>query len=134
MIDDFVRNFLLKMGMSKTLEMFETEWYELASTGRLAREEMGAVPDVYMRNMELDDSLKQLQAQLENARGVAAKATSTWDKFRKVRSGGEWNGRMRTTHAHRNSLGGWGGFISGRCIHGFSLQIPPPPPFALTGA
>ena len=26
-IDDFIRNFLVKMGLSKTLEMFETEWY-----------------------------------------------------------------------------------------------------------
>ena len=26
-IDDFIRNFLVKMGLSQTLEMFETEWY-----------------------------------------------------------------------------------------------------------
>ena len=26
-VDDFIRNFLVKMGLSKTLEMFETEWY-----------------------------------------------------------------------------------------------------------
>lgn len=25
-VDDFIRNFLVKMGLSKTLEMFETEW------------------------------------------------------------------------------------------------------------
>jgi len=84
-IDDFVRNFLLKVGMTKTLEVFETEWYELASTGRLAREEIGPVPDVYMRNKELDDSLKQLRTELEQARAIAAKATGTWDKFRKER-------------------------------------------------
>ena len=26
-VDDFIRNFLVKMGLSKTLEMFETEWW-----------------------------------------------------------------------------------------------------------
>ena len=25
-VDDFIRNFLVKMGLLKTLEMFETEW------------------------------------------------------------------------------------------------------------
>lgn len=25
-VDDFIRNFLVKMGLTKTLEMFETEW------------------------------------------------------------------------------------------------------------
>lgn len=25
-VDDFIRNFLVKMGLSKTLEMFEIEW------------------------------------------------------------------------------------------------------------
>jgi sperm-associated antigen 16 protein len=26
-VDDYIRNFLIKMGMNKTLDMFETEWY-----------------------------------------------------------------------------------------------------------
>ena len=28
-VDDFIRNFLVKMGLTKTLEMFETEWWVL---------------------------------------------------------------------------------------------------------
>ena len=27
LVDDFIRNFLVRMGLSKTLELFETEWY-----------------------------------------------------------------------------------------------------------
>ena len=27
--DDFVRNFLVRLGMNKTLETFQAEWYEL---------------------------------------------------------------------------------------------------------
>ena len=28
-VDDYIRNFLIKMGMHKTLDMFETEWYSV---------------------------------------------------------------------------------------------------------
>jgi len=84
-VDDFLRNFLLKMKMNRTLEAFETEWYELAATGQLAQEDIGAVPDIYLRNQELDDSLKALRGELEHVKVIAGKATATWDKFRKER-------------------------------------------------
>ena len=29
MMDDFVRNFLCRTGMQRSLEIFETEWYEV---------------------------------------------------------------------------------------------------------
>ena len=34
-VDDFIRNFLVKMGLSKTLEMFETEWYTALSVANI---------------------------------------------------------------------------------------------------
>jgi len=84
-LDDFLRNFLVKMGMQKTLETFEAEWYELAARGQLNREDIGAVPDIYTRNQELDDALKHLRVELHDAKAVAGKATGVWDKFRKER-------------------------------------------------
>jgi hypothetical protein len=48
-MDDFIRNFYVKMGLTRTAEVFEAEWYELKATGRLE----GAattVPDIYLRN------------------------------------------------------------------------------------
>jgi len=48
-MDDFLRNFFVKMGLSRTCETFEAEWYELKATGRL--EGNTQVPDVYQRNM-----------------------------------------------------------------------------------
>jgi hypothetical protein len=48
-IDDFIRNFFVRMGLQRTSEIFEAEWYELKATGKLA----GAVtdvPDIYQRN------------------------------------------------------------------------------------
>uniref|UniRef100_A0A7S0QW16 Uncharacterized protein n=2 Tax=Pyramimonas obovata TaxID=1411642 RepID=A0A7S0QW16_9CHLO len=84
-VDDFVRNFLLKMNMTRTLESFETEWYELAQTGQLHEEDVGAVPDIYLRNHELDSMTKALRAELEHVKSIAGRATATWDKFRKER-------------------------------------------------
>lgn len=47
-IDDFLRNFYAKMGLARTAEAFEAEWYEMKATGRLHGNH--AVPDVYQRN------------------------------------------------------------------------------------
>ena len=33
--DEFLRNFFIKFGMKKTLESFQTEWYELKAKGDL---------------------------------------------------------------------------------------------------
>ena len=42
-MDDFLRNFLIKMDMTKTLDQFNTEWYELKSKGKLNEEDVGPV-------------------------------------------------------------------------------------------
>jgi WD40 repeat protein len=84
-VDDFIRNFLIKAGMKKTLESFNTEWYELQSKGRLPAELSAPVPDIYLRNEELDQQARNLREQVEKMREVANKAQGTWDKFRKER-------------------------------------------------
>ncbi len=56
-VDDFIRNFLLKMKMTKTLDCFQTEWYEKATSGQLTPEDVGVVADVYQRNQELDNQV-----------------------------------------------------------------------------
>ena len=68
----------LKMGLTKTLECFEAEWYELKATGKLKQENVGAVPDIYLHNQQLDDTLKQLREELAAAKSIAGKATATW--------------------------------------------------------
>lgn len=54
-VDDFIRNFLIKVGMTRTLDSFNTEWYELQTKGRLGEEDTTKVPDIYLRNEELDE-------------------------------------------------------------------------------
>lgn len=84
-VDDFIRNFLIKAGMSRSLDVFNAEWYELQSKGKLAAELSSAVPDIYLRNEELDQQVVVMREQMEKMREVAAKAQSTWDMFRKER-------------------------------------------------
>ena len=83
MLDDFVRNFLREAGLGRTLEQFETEWYEvslrdarsasyagsltlgdaaastqLAAAGTLTLEGFSPVPDMYVRSQELEAAIK----------------------------------------------------------------------------
>ncbi|KAA6428261.1 MAG: sperm-associated antigen 16 -like [Trebouxia sp. A1-2] len=84
-VDDFIRNFLVKMGLSKTLEMFETEWYEMKATGRSDLASNEKVLDLYTSNLQLEDQLHGVRKEVEDARSLAEKASATWDKFRKER-------------------------------------------------
>lgn len=84
-VDDFLRNFLIKAGLKRSLDTFNTEWYEMQSKGKLPAELSTAVPDIYLRNEELDKQAGILREQVEKMRAVASKAESTWDKFRKER-------------------------------------------------
>jgi len=84
-LDDFIRNVLLKMGMNETLDMFQREWYRLQGEGKLSDMDMGTVPDIYLRNQQLADQLKNMQVSIDQMKQISDKAKSTWDKFRKER-------------------------------------------------
>ena len=84
-MDDFLRKFLIKVGMKKTLDTFNTEWYELLSKGKLSPDYTSAVPDIYVRNQELDDNVHIMSEKVAKMQEIAAKAQGTWDKFRKER-------------------------------------------------
>lgn len=80
--DEFLRNFFIKFGMSKTLESFQNEFYEKKANGETMEEE---IPVVYARNLELSDEIALLQEQLDEARIISEKAKSTYDKLIKQR-------------------------------------------------
>lgn len=83
--DDFIRNFLIKAGLSRTLDVFNTEWFESQSKGRLGEEHTSYVPDIYLRNDELTDQVDSLRQQVVRMQEVTERAQGTWDKFRKER-------------------------------------------------
>eukprot|EP00112_Aurelia_sp_Birch-Aquarium-sp1_P019591 Seg4873.1 transcript_id=Seg4873.1/GoldUCD/mRNA.D3Y31 product="Sperm-associated antigen 16 protein" protein_id=Seg4873.1/GoldUCD/D3Y31 len=84
-VEDFVRNFLVKMGMHRTLDSFQTEWYELRQRGLLSEENSEVVPDVYVRNQNLEDALRETHREAETFREAARKAGDTHIKLRKER-------------------------------------------------
>lgn len=71
------------MGLSRTSEAFESEWYELKAMGRLEGNLL--VPDIYQRNADLEEEIAALRRELNGAKSIASQATATWDKFRKER-------------------------------------------------
>jgi hypothetical protein len=66
-VDDFIRNFLIARQMKRTLDEFNTEWYEKQAKGQLKEEDIGVVPDIYMRNLELDEQVKTYQLEVSYA-------------------------------------------------------------------
>mmetsp|Transcript_59542 Transcript_59542/g.128834 ORF Transcript_59542/g.128834 Transcript_59542/m.128834 type:complete len:584 (+) Transcript_59542:27-1778(+) len=84
-IDDFFRNFLMKNGMKRSLEVFQSEWYEMQQSGKFKDSEVQAVPDIYNRNQGLYEEVALLRGELEKARLIASKAKESWDSFRKER-------------------------------------------------
>lgn len=84
-VDDFVRNFLVRMGLTRTLDCFQTEWYELQQRGLLHEENIDVVPDVYSHNSNLDSEVKFLKQEVVKFRNAALKAKETYVKLRKER-------------------------------------------------
>ncbi|KFO82942.1 Sperm-associated antigen 16 protein, partial [Cuculus canorus] len=84
-MDDFFCNFLVRLGMSRTLDCFQTEWYELIQRGALKAEDTGLVPTVYTRNQQLQDENMRLRKDLENYKLAANQAKEAFLKMQKER-------------------------------------------------
>ena len=83
--DEFLRNFFIKFGMKRTLDSFQQEWFELKTKGDLDETKMPDIPQVYKENLELANVLTALQKEVDEARIIAEKSRSTYDKLRKQR-------------------------------------------------
>ncbi|XP_048664462.1 sperm-associated antigen 16 protein isoform X16 [Marmota marmota marmota] len=70
-IEDFLCNFLIKMGMTRTLDCFQSEWYELIQKGITELRTVGSVPDVYTQIMLLDNENKNLKKDLKHIKQAA---------------------------------------------------------------
>ncbi|KAM4626529.1 sperm-associated antigen 16 protein [Discoglossus pictus] len=83
--DDFLRNFLIKMGMMKTLESFQTEWYEMVQKGLLQPESVGRVPDAHVHTQMLESEIKSLKMEVGTYKSAASKAKEAMVKLQKER-------------------------------------------------
>ena len=71
--------------MTKTIEVFQAEWYELKAKGKLKQDGITPVPEVYLKNQELRETVSTMRSELEKAQYVAEKAKATWDKLRNIK-------------------------------------------------
>ncbi|KFU84020.1 Sperm-associated antigen 16 protein, partial [Chaetura pelagica] len=79
-IDDFFCNFLARMGMLRTLNCFQTEWYELVHRGVLAAQDAGLVPAGWTHNQQLEAENMHLRKDLERYQLAANKAKEAFQK------------------------------------------------------
>ena len=84
-IDDFIRNFMLKFKMSKTLNIFQQEWHELQKKGTFHDVQIGLITDMHNKNAKLRSKIDTMKVELTEANVIADQAKSTWEKLRKER-------------------------------------------------
>lgn len=84
-VEDFLRNFLLQMGMAETLDCFQTEWLEVVQKGLVDTERVSVVPEVYIENQRLYGELKNAQREGAEYRRAAAAAAETLTRAERAR-------------------------------------------------
>ncbi|XP_075807934.1 sperm-associated antigen 16 protein isoform X2 [Microtus pennsylvanicus] len=84
-IEDFLCNFLIKMEMTRTLNCFQAEWYELIQKGETDLRALGNVPDVYSQVMFLESENKNLKKDLKRVKQAAERAREDLLKTQKER-------------------------------------------------
>lgn len=84
-VDDFIRNFLVKSKFDRTLDTFQTEWYEMVQKGKIKEEDVFAVPDVYAQNNELDNKVRALSEEIAQWQTATGKLRETIGKLKKDR-------------------------------------------------
>ncbi|TSL04405.1 Sperm-associated antigen 16 protein [Bagarius yarrelli] len=84
-VDDFFRNFLVKMEMSKTLDCFQREWFEKLHKGMLKTNHGGLVSDIYTHNQVLENELQNTQRERDSYKQAAFQAGETIVRLQKER-------------------------------------------------
>jgi len=77
-VDDYIRNYLVKNNMKRTLETFQSEWYQI-------RPEPEEVPDLYIGAQTMMGDLNLMHRKLKQNEHLTECAKNSWDKFRKER-------------------------------------------------
>jgi len=83
--DDFVRNFLRRNNLKRTLDCFQTEWYEKKQKGQLDNVESYNVPDAFHSLILLTEEVKKLQNENEKFKSAASIAKESYVKVMKER-------------------------------------------------
>ena len=84
-IDVFIKNYLMKFNMEKSLKVFEQEFYERLSKGEISLEKIGTVPEVYIKSEQIQKQIGNFQKDLDAAKIYSEKANSKFLKLRKAK-------------------------------------------------
>ena len=64
-IDDFIRNFLQRFAMKKTMNTFQQEWYELQKKGTFQDNGIGLITDITNKNARLSLKIEKMSEELK---------------------------------------------------------------------
>lgn len=90
-MDDFIRNFLHRQGMTLTLQTFESEWYRKAGAsggaggGGAVSPSNPMVPDNYRETMALHNRIEMLERELRQHAELTTRVTQQWTQAKKDR-------------------------------------------------
>ncbi len=84
-IDDFVRNFLSRTGMVKTLTSFQEEWHDAQSRQQGYASESAALPDIYMQNQLLEERVRAMGQEMARLKSIVDQAKGTYHQLERQR-------------------------------------------------
>jgi len=79
--DVYIKNYLMKFNMHKSLKILEQEFFELLSKGEIEIDSIPNVPEVYIKSETLQEQIGSIQKELDDAKIYAEKAKSLYQKL-----------------------------------------------------
>jgi hypothetical protein len=83
--DVYIKNYLMKFDMKKSLKILEQEFFELLSKGEIKIEEIPNVPKAYIVSEQLQEKIGNIQRELDDAKIYAEKANSLFLKLHQAK-------------------------------------------------
>jgi hypothetical protein len=83
--DVYIKNYLMKFDMVRTLKILEQEFFEKLSQGVIDMEKISNVPDLYLESENLQERIGNIQKELDDAKIYAEKANSLFLKLNKAK-------------------------------------------------
>lgn len=84
-IDVFIKNYLMKFNMSKSLKVFEQEFYERLSKNEIDLNTIQNVPEVYIKSEIYQKEIGSYKKELDEAKIYAEKALSMFMKLHRAK-------------------------------------------------
>ncbi len=83
--DVYIKNYLMKFDMHKSLSVLEQEFFELLSKGDIKIESIPNVPNVYIQSEIFQEKIGNIQKELDDAKIYAEKANSLFLKLHRAK-------------------------------------------------